>query len=301
MKLRNFDLNLLLVMEAIWATRSVSLAAKRLNLAQSTVSAALSRLRRDMNDQLFAWTGHEMIPTPLGNHLIQEVIEILDGARALLSHTRGERQEAERRVVIATADYVAAIVGAGLIMRSQRDGRNLAFDFVSIKPQAIDRNSLPDVDLFIFPLNALRVTGLRQETLWNDEYVCIAAENNSKIYEGMEPAAFLKLPHVGYSALPRVVFNHESLLWDDGAAQANYRLTMANYLVFPRIVAFSDAVAILPRRLAVVISKQLPVKCVEIPLPVPKLVLSQLWHTNRSSDPALLWLREALIDIGRTM
>jgi LysR family transcriptional regulator, nod-box dependent transcriptional activator len=300
-KLRNFDLNLLVVMEAIWATRSVSLAAKRLNLAQSTVSSALNRLRSELNDKLFSWSGQEMIPTPLGNHVINEVIDILDRSRALLAHTYGEGDEAERRVVIATVDYVAALVGAELIMRGRRDRRNLAFDFINIKPQAIDRNSFPDVDLFIFPQNSLRVTGLRQEVLWHDSYVCIAAEDNDKVQSDMDPEEFLRLPHVGYSALPRVVFNHESLLWDAVGSQANYRLTMANYLVFPRIVAYSDMVTILPRRLVSMLSKQWPIKCVELPVPAPELVLSQLWNPNRNADQALVWLRQTLVDIGRAM
>ena len=53
MQLRDFDVNLLITMEAIWTTRNVSNAAKTLNLAQSTVSAALNRLRLALDDELF--------------------------------------------------------------------------------------------------------------------------------------------------------------------------------------------------------------------------------------------------------
>lgn len=299
MQLRNFDLNLLIVMEAIWTTRSVSLAARRLNLAQSTISAALNRLREQLDDKIFVWSGHEMVPTPLGNQLMPEVVNLLDGARALLEESHGSRSDIERRVVIATADYIVALYGGPLIERARAEGRNVVFDFVGIKPQVVNRNSLPDVDLFIFPYDALRVSGLKHQSLYKDSYVCIAAKDNAALHEGMDANVFMRLPHVGYSALPRATFNHESMLWENVEAEANYRLTMPDYLVFPRIVSNSATVAIMPRRLAVSLAEQWPIKWIAPPVPMPQLDITQVWRPARSQDPVLAWVRKAILEITR--
>ncbi len=299
MQLRNFDLNLLIVMEAIWTTRSVSLAARRLNLAQSTISAALNRLREQLDDKIFVWSGHEMVPTPLGNQLMPEVVHILDGARALLEQSHGSRSDVERRVVIATADYIVALYGGPLIERAKAEGRNVVFDFVGIKPQIVNRNSLPDVDLFIFPYDALRVSGLKHQSLYKDSYVCIAAKDNAAMYDGMDANAFMRLAHVGYSALPRVTFNHESMFWEDVESEANYRLTMPDYLVFPRIVSNSETVAIMPKRLAVSLAEQWPIKWIEPPVPMPQLDITQVWRPARTQDPILSWMRRAMAEITR--
>lgn len=72
MQLRDFDVNLLITMEAIWTTRNVSNAAKTLNLAQSTVSAALNRLRLALGDELFSWSGSEMVPTALAEQIMPD-------------------------------------------------------------------------------------------------------------------------------------------------------------------------------------------------------------------------------------
>lgn len=297
MQLRDFDINLLVTMEAIWSTRNVSAAAKMLNLAQSTVSAALNRLRQALDDELFTWSGSEMVPTPLAEQIIPDIVAILDGARSVLEQTKGQLASVERRLVIATADYVVALIGPELVTRAALEAPNLSFDFVDMKPQFINRSSRPDVDMFIIPANALRVAGLERQLLYTDTYVCVGASDNAALHHDMSPEAFLALPHVGYSALPRVTYNHETMLWDELGAEPRYRLTMANYLIFPRIVASSDAVAILPRQLATVLLGEWKLKWIIPPLPVPELKISQLWKPAQNDDAALGWLRNAVTEI----
>jgi hypothetical protein len=64
MKLATFDLNLLVVFEAILRERSVTKAAERLGLNQPAISHALNRLRWMLKDQLFIRTPEGMLPTP---------------------------------------------------------------------------------------------------------------------------------------------------------------------------------------------------------------------------------------------
>jgi Bacterial regulatory helix-turn-helix protein, lysR family len=64
MNLRAFDLNLLLVFQAILREGSVARAAERLHLSQPATSHALSRLRHRLKDQLFVRTPTGMTPTP---------------------------------------------------------------------------------------------------------------------------------------------------------------------------------------------------------------------------------------------
>ena len=61
---RNFDLQLLVRLDALIAERSVSRAAERIGLSQPGMSNALARLRRLTNDELMVRTAHGMLPTP---------------------------------------------------------------------------------------------------------------------------------------------------------------------------------------------------------------------------------------------
>ncbi len=300
MQLRDFDMNLLVTFEAIWTARSVSTAARKLNLAQSTISAALNRLRQSLADELFTWSGAEMIPTALTEQLMPEVRRILQATRMILEDAHGIEGLVQRRLTIATVDYVVAMIGGQLLERAAREAPYLSFDFVLPQPTStkyLSKTNRLDVDLFILPVNALRMTGMNRSPLYEDSYVCAGREDNLKLYEGMSADEFLALKHIGYSALPKASYNHETMLWDDLSISISYQLTMSSYLIFPRILASSDAVAILPRRLVLTLSKEWNLRWIVPPLPTPPLLISALWSADQDDDRALNWLRTAVAAI----
>src|SRR5262249_61525768 len=60
----SLDLNLLRVFDAIYTTRSVTIASSTLHLTQPAVSKQLNRLREIFEDPLFVRTIEGMAPTP---------------------------------------------------------------------------------------------------------------------------------------------------------------------------------------------------------------------------------------------
>lgn len=65
MRFNKLDLNLLVVLDALLATRSVSRAAERIFLSQPATSLALGRLREYFDDELLVPVGKTLVPTPL--------------------------------------------------------------------------------------------------------------------------------------------------------------------------------------------------------------------------------------------
>src|SRR5277367_2324157 len=59
-----FDLNLLIVFDAVMQERSVTKAGSRIGLSQPAMSHALTRLRHMLKDDLFVRTPDGMVPTP---------------------------------------------------------------------------------------------------------------------------------------------------------------------------------------------------------------------------------------------
>src|SRR5579871_4371574 len=64
------DLNLLIVLEAIYSAGGITRAGERLNLTQSAISHALARLRAQLGDPLFVRHGHALVATPITRRLI---------------------------------------------------------------------------------------------------------------------------------------------------------------------------------------------------------------------------------------
>ena len=67
------DLSLLRVFHAVMEERNVTAAAERLGQSQSTVSAALSRLREALGDELFLRARYGVEPTEKARALAPEI------------------------------------------------------------------------------------------------------------------------------------------------------------------------------------------------------------------------------------
>ena len=73
MRLDRFDLNLLVVLDALLAERNVTRASQRLHIGQSAASAALARLREHFGDPLLVPVGRRFMLTPLATSLVDPV------------------------------------------------------------------------------------------------------------------------------------------------------------------------------------------------------------------------------------
>src|SRR4051794_14594704 len=113
--IRNIDLNLLAVFDALFDERSVTRAASRLSLTQPTVSGMLQRLRHAFADDLFVRTSHGILPTPRGERLAGPVKELLAHAQRLLTEQSFDPEAAEGSIRICASDYLQHAVVAPLI------------------------------------------------------------------------------------------------------------------------------------------------------------------------------------------
>ena len=85
MNVRELDLNLLRVFDAVLRSRSVTAAAAQLGLTQPAVSNALARLRGAFGEALFLRTSQGMEPTPFARALsepVRQALALLDSALA---------------------------------------------------------------------------------------------------------------------------------------------------------------------------------------------------------------------------
>ena len=73
MKISSFDLNLFVILNAIYTEGSLTKAAEVVGITQPAVSNALSRLRERFNDDLFIRTGSGMVPTQKTENMIDDV------------------------------------------------------------------------------------------------------------------------------------------------------------------------------------------------------------------------------------
>ena len=90
MNLRQFDLNLLVALDALLTERNVTRAGNRLNLSQSAMSGALARLRHYFHDELLVPVGRQMALTPVADddEATLDLLSKTTGVQAALSHQK---------------------------------------------------------------------------------------------------------------------------------------------------------------------------------------------------------------------
>src|SRR5580704_7424260 len=111
-----FDLNLLIVFDAVMQERSVTRAGSRIGLSQPAVSHALNRLRHMLKDELFVRTPEGMVPTPRAEQLAEPLRRALNDMQLALEPETFVPIEANRQFVIAVNNYAAVILAAPLLM-----------------------------------------------------------------------------------------------------------------------------------------------------------------------------------------
>ncbi|MWV18228.1 LysR family transcriptional regulator [Pseudomonas sp. L-22-4S-12] len=86
--LRRLDMNLLVVFEALMIERNLTRVGEKLFITQSTVSAALARLRDLFDDPLLIRNGRQMEPTLRATHIFAELRPAMDVISAAVSRAK---------------------------------------------------------------------------------------------------------------------------------------------------------------------------------------------------------------------
>src|SRR6266852_4044106 len=109
-----FDLNLLIVFDAVMQERSVTRAGSRVGLSQPAMSHALNRVRYMLKDELFVRTPEGMMPTPRAELLAQPLRNALSELQLALEPTAFEPATSDRRFVLALNNYAEVVVAPPL-------------------------------------------------------------------------------------------------------------------------------------------------------------------------------------------
>jgi DNA-binding transcriptional LysR family regulator len=306
MNLQAIDLNLLVAFEALMDERHVTRAARRVGLSQPAMSNALTRLRRTFDDPLLVRTPSGMTPTPAAQALIEAV-------RAALGHLRGALEAkpafnpaaSGRTFHVLTSDYAEIVLLAPLVgrLREQAGGVSIRVHRPPNVFQPPSRTALSDsFDLAIgfFPDALSLDASVRSEVLFEEDNVCIASANHPSIKSRVSIRQYAGARHAAVfykSEGPGVI---DTILAQKGLTR-QLAVLAPHFASVPFIVAESDLIATVPRRLALGFKRALKLQVLPIPFTIPPFRLSMLWHERVDSDPAHRWLRELVISTAASL
>jgi len=295
--LRSFDLNLLLIFDAIYSERSISKAALKLSLSQPTVSNALARLRVALGDPLFERGAQGMVPNAKAKALAEPV------RQALLVIDRGLRGEegfnfaqSSREFAVAAENYGEAVVMPRFI-----DWVSQAAPQVKIRiraqPSATLKTALGDgtVDLGLdyFPI---RDPEYVNKCVLTEYLLTLSRRDHPRVGEKLSLESFLALGHVILEPRPDAMPLIDTALAKRGLTR-HIAATVPHFLSMPLIVQSSDTIATLPRRMALRYANHFRLRAHAVPLRTPQIPVYLIWHRSFEDDSGHQWLRNQLMDL----
>ena len=283
------DLNLLITLDVLLAEGSVAGAARRLRLSPSAMSRALARLRETTGDPLLVRAGRGLVPTPRAIELRDPVSRLVQDARAVLRPVEAlDPARLARSFVLRTSEGFVENFGAALIARVGAEAPGVRLRFLP-KP---DKDSAPLreglVDLETGVIGKTTAPELRVQALFRDRFVGVVREGHPLSTGEVTPARYAAGRHV-LVARQGVERGPVDEALKAVGLERQVATTVGGFSTALALVRSTDLIASVPERHTGLLRAGL--FSFALPVPVPEITVSILWHPRLDGDPAHRWLR----------
>jgi DNA-binding transcriptional LysR family regulator len=289
------DLNLLFTLDVLLSEGSVTRAAKRLRLSPSAMSRALARLRETTGDPLLVRAGRSLVPTPRALELRERVGRIVEDARSVLRPVETlDLARLVRTFTLRNREGFVENFGPALIARVGNEAPGVQLRFVA-KP---DRDSTPlrdgSVDLETGVVGKSIGPEVRAQALFRDRFVGVVRMGHPLCEGRMTPERYASGRHILVS---RRGLDRGSI--DDALEALGLEREIVTVVgSFSEAMALargSDLIASVPERYTGNLRDGM--FCFPLPVSLPEITISLLWHPRLDADPAHRWLRGCVRDI----
>jgi DNA-binding transcriptional LysR family regulator len=288
------DLNLLVTLDVLLAEGSVARAAQRLRLSPSAMSRALARLRQTTGDPLLVRAGRGLVPTPRALELRDRVGQLVhDGETVLRPLENLNLKQLVRTFTLRTSEGFVETFGPDIIARVGLDAPGVRLRFMH-KPNK-DSTPLRDgmVDLETGVVGDSIGPEIRAQALFRDRFIGAVRRGHALARGKITPARYAAGKHILVS---RRGLDRGPI---DDALQAlglerDIVTIVGGFSTALAIARTSDLIASVPERHTGKLRGGM--HSFPLPLSLPEITISLLWHPRMDADPAHRWLRGCVRD-----
>lgn len=283
------DLNLLVTLDVLLAEGSVARAARRLQLSPSAMSRALARLREATGDPLLVRAGRGLVPTPRALELADRIGQLVEDAEACLRPAETlDLKKLARTFTLRNREGFVENFGPALIARVAAEAPGVRLRFV----QKLDKESSPlregIVDLETGVIGETTGPELRAQSLFHDRFVGVVRKDHPLAKGEITAARYAEGRHIHLSRRGSETGPIDEALHPLGL-ERDIATIVGSFSEALALARASDLIASVPERYTGTLRENL----FTFPLPVtlPEITISLIWHPRHDADPAHRWLR----------
>ncbi|WP_375382338.1 LysR family transcriptional regulator [uncultured Sphingomonas sp.] len=300
MDLHGIDLNLLVAFDALMAERSVTKAGRRIGRTQPAMSAALSRLRRLWDDQLFVRGQDGLQPTPRALELSESLGPALD----TIGRTLGFAQEFEPAMSRVTLNVALQEHGAFKLLpklvrrlHEKAPATKLAVRAYTARDEAIALLDAGEADVAVGVPPSSAPGRIFVRPLFEEPYVCVVRIGHPAADGPLTLNRFLALEHLLVSP-EGDRFGHTDTVLAERGLKRSLAITLTQMYAAPALVAGSDLIATLMLGVVDISGYADRLVTLEPPLPLAPCPYVMCWHRRNDAHPAQRWLRDCIVSVG---
>jgi len=297
--LKNVDLNLLVIFEAIYATSNISRAAERLGMSQPAVSNALARLRELIDDALFVRAPGGVEPTIRARDMIRPVREALGVIGQQLGDNGAIDLPNYKRIFrVILVDALEPIIMPPVVRTLMSEAPNVHIECIQGDAKFYEGIAAGTIDLacFAFPIDT---TDMIVKPICPVDLVVVSRRDHPAITRPLDRETLQGLTQI---ALGRELRGLTSV---DKGLMARGMPRRVGYMAskiwsMPPMIERTDLVGILPRRFVEEIAGNFALDIHEMPIEMPEQFVYMMWHANSELDPGHKWLRESMMQAAQS-
>ena len=289
--MQRFDLNLLVVLDALLENCSVSKAALALNVSPPAISKSLNRIRELFNDKLLVRSGNHLILTPRALQLKPQIRHAMDIIEVIFKVNPHSPLSSPQKFVIAANDVLMSKINHHWSAISKDSELVIEFTRQEHDADFLRKNS---ADLYLGEIRKFPPETMVR-TLCHEKSVIITRRSNHQL------SAESSLGELGEY---RFVVINDTLNKDMDAffiSQGVERKIAAiglNYFSLIEEVMLNNALAIVPDSFSQIIKRlNLDIKAIESSLQLPTMTLIQAWHPKYNNFTAHKRLRDIICEL----
>ena len=292
MKISSFDLNLFVILNAIYTEGSLTKAAEVVGITQPAVSNALSRLREKFNDDLFVRTGSGMVPTQKTENMIADV----QSALTLIQQSVNEPdtfdpKSSKRNFKLSLGDVSEVRVLPFIMKEIYEDAKNISVgSYAYQRSDQVHALATNNLDFVVDPIIP-HSDEINSEKVFEDDFVVMYREGHelSKMKD-ISVDNILDQKHLHVSNRRRGLHLIDRELEKTGHRR-EVSLRCQHFLIAPTIIQSTDLVLMGTRSFA----KRNNLPFAEIPLDIPSMEYFLIWHKNDEGDGGHNWMKDLIV------
>ena len=299
MNLASVDLNRLLVLHAVLRERSVTRAAAALHVTPSAVSNALARLRATFDDPLLVRSGRGLVLTPRATALAPPLADAVAAmARVVAERSNGDPAHSTRTFTLACSDAEQIAEVPRIAAAFARKLPHATLRILSVE-QLESRGGLAagDVDAAIAPAHG-PVRDVHSTDLYQEEGVLVVRKGHPQVRRRMSKELFNRLRHIDILlALGGPGIGHHIVeeFFASHGLHRDIAISVPSFAAAAAIAAHTDWVAGMPRRMAAVFLRQMPLTTVALPIPPLRFRMQLVWHERTHADAGARLFRSVIL------